>query len=308
MLRWRLVGAALVLGPLALLIWLDDQRHGGRPGIWLVGFSIVVAILGCREVNQILERALGSVSSRVNLLAVLAVLGAAAVPIAVPSSASPPTLEILRWPILGLALAWAIVFGAELFRYREPGQSTARLAGGALSVFYLAFPLACLLQLRILPVASAAASTSVPSPGRLGLLALFSTLLIVKLSDTGAYLVGRAIGRTKLTRISPGKTWEGLAGGLLFALGGAWLTHGWLLPSWGQTSPAGSPLLFALYGLSLMVAGLAGDLIESVLKRDSQIKDSSHLLPGLGGALDVIDSILAVAPISLAWWASGYLI
>ncbi len=295
MLRWRLVGAVAVLFPLGVLIWLDDQYHGGRPGIWLSGFAILVGLLACLEINSLLARSLEAVSPRVNCLALLATLMCATIPVAVPSLAGSDSLGALRWSFLGLASGLALIFGHELRRFQGPGESIARLAGGCMAVSYLGLPLSCLICLRI------------RQPDRLGLLALFSTLLVVKLSDTGAYLIGRVFGRTPLTVISPKKTWEGLVGGLLFALGGAWLTRQWLLPQYLGTGTPGNWVAYGLYGTTLMVIGLAGDLTESVLKRDGQLKDSSHLLPGLGGSLDVIDSVLAVAPVSLWWWSSGYL-
>lgn len=295
MLRWRLVGAVAVLFPLGVLIWLDDQYHGGRPGIWLSAFATLAGWLGCLEINSLLARSLGVATPRINCLAFLATMACALIPVAVPGLAGQDTLGATRWAFLGLGCGLAIVFGYELWRFTGPGESIARLAGGCLAVGYLGLPLSCLVCLRV------------AGPPRLGLLAIFSTLLVVKLSDTGAYTVGRICGRTPLTIISPKKTWEGLLGGLAFALGGAWITREWLFPQYLGIGQPGSWLAYGGYGLTLMVVGLAGDLTESVLKRDGQIKDSSHLLPGLGGSLDVIDSVLAVAPLSLLWWSSGVL-
>lgn len=108
-------------------------------------------------------------------------------------------------------------------------------------------------------------------------------------ADIGAYFAGKRFGKTKLApSISPGKTWEGVAGGLLLAgllCGGpvfVWQTNGWL---W-------LVLTGVLIGLSV-----CGDLFESFVKRQTGVKDSGHLLPGHGGVLDRIDSILIVLPI-----------
>ncbi|MDP6987064.1 MAG: phosphatidate cytidylyltransferase [Phycisphaerales bacterium] len=125
-------------------------------------------------------------------------------------------------------------------------------------------------------------------------------IAIVKMCDTGAFFVGCNFGRHKLIPwISPGKTWEGLAGGLLTAVGTAVLlafaSERWLPME--PVIPIGAAVLL---GLLFGFAGQCGDLVMSVFKRDSGLKDTSSVLPGLGGVLDVFDSLLLVAP--LAYW------
>lgn len=118
-------------------------------------------------------------------------------------------------------------------------------------------------------------------------------LLLTTATDVGAYFSGRALGRRKLApSLSPGKTWEGAAGGMLSALAICLSLLLWL-SSW--------PAVFAaLVTVGLVVVAVFGDLFESLLKRANGIKDSGGLLPGHGGVLDRIDSIIAVAPV-LAW-------
>jgi phosphatidate cytidylyltransferase len=119
---------------------------------------------------------------------------------------------------------------------------------------------------------------------------------VVKLTDIGAYSVGCAIGRHKLIpRISPAKTWEGVAGGVLTGLGGSLLC--WKLGH-GHLGSFSLSLTDALVlGLILPVAGVIGDLVESLLKRASGVKDSGSMILGMGGILDVIDSLLLAAPL-----------
>ena len=123
-------------------------------------------------------------------------------------------------------------------------------------------------------------------------------LIVVWAADIGAYFAGRAFGKRKLApRVSPGKTWEGAFGGmsaslafgagLAWALG--WLTGGWLAGGW----------IVLIVGLS--VVSIFGDLFESAIKRAREVKDSGGLLPGHGGVLDRIDSIVAVAPVFALW-------
>ncbi|MBI2422906.1 MAG: phosphatidate cytidylyltransferase [Candidatus Hydrogenedentes bacterium] len=126
------------------------------------------------------------------------------------------------------------------------------------------------------------------------------TLLLVAnvFSDTGAYFVGRALGKHKLApSVSPNKTWEGAIGGVLAALGGMALVHtlhhyvDWsALPGWSLPR-------YLVTGGVLAFAGQVGDLVESMLKRDSGVKDSGTLFPGHGGVLDRCDSILFTTPL-----------
>ena len=123
-------------------------------------------------------------------------------------------------------------------------------------------------------------------------------LLCVVASDTGAYLFGSLFGKHKMApHISPGKTWEGWIGGALLAAAvGGWLVS-WLLDA--------AVWVGVVLGLCLAVAGAAGDLAESMIKRDAGLKDMSNLLPGHGGAMDRLDSLLVAAPVA---WVVLYLL
>jgi phosphatidate cytidylyltransferase len=115
--------------------------------------------------------------------------------------------------------------------------------------------------------------------------------LVLMGSDTGAYYVGRAMGKHKLApKISPGKTWEGVAGGVVAALALATVAHFWFFKE--------LPLKWALPLAAIMaVLGILGDLTESALKRGAGAKDAAKILPGHGGALDRLDSLLFNAPL-----------
>lgn len=116
-------------------------------------------------------------------------------------------------------------------------------------------------------------------------------MFIVWGADTGAYFAGRAFGRHKLApRVSPGKTWEGVAGGGVLAVLVALLGTLWLEPVGGY-----GPFLILV--LITVMISILGDLVESLFKRVADIKDSGGLLPGHGGVLDRIDSITAAAPL-----------
>lgn len=121
-------------------------------------------------------------------------------------------------------------------------------------------------------------------------------VVVTKFTDIGAYLVGSSLGRHKMIpRISPKKTWEGTAGGLLFALVASVLMV-WSMPD--TLAVSGLNLKHAVVlGLVLGAAAVVGDLAESLIKREAGVKDSGTILPGHGGALDLVDSLLFTAPL-----------
>jgi phosphatidate cytidylyltransferase len=125
------------------------------------------------------------------------------------------------------------------------------------------------------------------------------------MTDTGAYFTGRWLGRHKLIPwLSPNKTWEGLAGGIVVALLCAVGVGYWLHAAQLAPRPPAGPLIgwLALFGLLMAGLSVAGDLSASLLKRDAAVKDSGTALPGLGGILDVLDSPLLAAPVAWLFW------
>ena len=126
---------------------------------------------------------------------------------------------------------------------------------------------------------------------------LLTIFVLMWLNDTGAYLVGCSIGRHKLIeRVSPKKTWEGFFGGLIFSMAVSLLIFYFIKPFEGMEHIDMSLIFWLSIGAIVSIIGTWGDLIESMIKRDLQIKDSGNLIPGHGGILDRIDSILFVLP------------
>lgn len=178
-------------------------------------------------------------------------------------------LFILVWCIFTLMLFYLVSYGhiPELSR---------DLAMNALGLLYIPLLLGHLVWLRYL------------QNGEWWVLWL---LAVVFAGDTAAFYTGLTLGRHKLyPAVSPGKTWEGTLGGLAVAALIGVLAGNWLLPEVGLGALAG-------LALALGVTGVLGDLFESMLKRQAQIKDASRLLPGHGGMLDRLDSILFAAPV-----------
>ena len=119
-------------------------------------------------------------------------------------------------------------------------------------------------------------------------------ILVTKFSDTGAYAVGSLIGKHKMIpRISPAKTWEGFGGAIVVATGASLVFSHFL----ADKMPGMTPLHAIIVGVILSSAAVIGDLIESLFKREAGVKDSGNFFPGIGGILDLLDSLLFNAPI-----------
>src|SRR5262249_16916484 len=129
-------------------------------------------------------------------------------------------------------------------------------------------------------------------------MALTATIFVPKVGDIGAYFAGRALGRHAFSpRLSSKKTWEGFVGGMAFsALTAVGLSFAGPLFRYGIPEAIG-------FGLAVGLAGVLGDLAESLIKRDTQAKDAAANIPGFGGVLDVIDSVLFAGPVAY-WWFS----
>src|SRR5207248_2825262 len=178
-------------------------------------------------------------------------------------------------------------FLREMYLFREPGAAVPRLALLVLAVAYLGLFGSFLAQLRWID----------PDPYRTSLI-LALTVFVPKGGDVGAFFTGTFLGRRKMTPVlSPKKTWEGFAGGLVVA---ALVAVG--LSFAGDVFRRGIPEAVA-FGLVVGVAGVLGDLAESLIKRDGQTKDAAASIPGFGGLLDVVDSVLFAAPVTYLWFS-----
>jgi phosphatidate cytidylyltransferase len=209
-----------------------------------------------------------------------------------------------RWAFAGMVVASAILIGfpvSDAVSRLLPGNGVPIYAAGVAFWVLIAVPwLAQGWRIRS-AVAMAIAGWVVLVPAWLALARLQSEpekllalLGILWISDTAAYGAGRAWGKHKLAPgISPGKTWEGVAGAAA-AVAVYYVALSFAIPHWGWWNGIGGALLFA--GVAL--AGVLGDLFESWIKRQAGVKDSGTLLPGHGGVLDRIDSVTSGLPIA----------
>ncbi len=276
MLKQRVLTAiALVLLTVWVLFTWPQPAFAAFLGVFiLIGAWEWTALCGLRRIP-----------ARLLYVALIAIGGGAAV-------ASPLLLMMTSWmwPVLTLVVLWWLWAFFELLFYVDVRQGfLASLPGKLLSGFFLLLPAWVVpLVLRDLPHAG------LPDGKWLTLY----LLMIVWAADTGAYFAGHRWGKTKLApHVSPGKTWEGVAGGLAAVLVLALVAgvFGWRF--------AGNQLLIWI-ALSLTTAFVSvfGDLFESRAKRAAGVKDSGALFPGHGGVLDRIDAYTAAAPLfTLAW-------
>jgi phosphatidate cytidylyltransferase len=293
MLRWRFILGAVFIAALVGLCWLD--YHAAQPGVILLPLAILLAFAGAGELLAMFRKRGHSPLPWVVYCGTFVTVLLAGAPVYMPAAwANSVIVGRLGWLAIGLAAGFAIAVVAELRRYPAQGRATTDLAVSCLAILFIGGLMGFMVQLRLLN------GGPWGSDGRWGMLALISLIATVKMSDTGQYAVGRILGRHKLApAVSPGKTWEGAVGGVLFAVATAWL-----IPIWGSSAlTAGDAVAIALFAVSLAAAGMVGDLAESMLKRDAGVKDSSTWMLGFGGVLDLLDSLLGAAPVAYLFWA-----
>jgi phosphatidate cytidylyltransferase len=299
-LRWRLISAAVILTVLLTLIWLDyRQVLFGTPGAWLLALLLFVSVLGTEEVLSLLaaqgHRPIRWIVYAGNVTIPLA--ASLTVVLAMIAWTSPGLNSQIAYlaPLVALAVFCALIFIGEMTRFRQPGTAIVNVALSVFTLVYVGVLISFWALLRL------------QGSNDWGMAALFSMLLIVKMADTGAFAFGKTLGRHKMTPLlSPGKTWEGTLGGLATAVVTSWAFFHFFAPrivSTGYVEPT-LPAA-AAYGMLVALAGMVGDLAESLLKRDMQRKDSSTWLRGLGGVLDIIDAPLVAGPVAWLCWTLG---
>ena len=262
-------GAVLLLVVVGALLWSK----------WSAGALFAVIMLGglvefyrlCRKANVEPMYSVGIATS-------LAIFGLA-------------FTVFLQWGTPATDLTGRIVLGALLYTmlivptafvcelWRKSPTPIANIATTFMGIIYVALPMAMVLFIPQLLV------------GKWSGLAMLAFIGIIWVNDIFAYLVGVTLGKHRLCeRISPKKSWEGFFGGLIGAVGAAVLfghLFGGNLPIWGGL------------GLVTALAGVAGDLVESLMKREADVKDSGKMMPGHGGFLDRFDALYLAVPFAL---------
>jgi phosphatidate cytidylyltransferase len=263
--------SAVVAAPLAAAL-----VYYGGPAL-----AILLAVLGAATAREVFALAQ---QRSVRPLGAIGVPLAAAIPITVHMY----RLGWLAQPVTLAAVVFVAFLGAALFSRRIEEQPLASIAITTFGVLYTGGLLSFGYLLRHHPwtVTPAAGTAVVGLP-----------VVVTWISDIGAYVVGKTLGKTKLMpAVSPGKTRAGAIGAIIAAGLAAMLYDRYVLAPVANLTLG--PMRALLLGVLLSVAGQVGDLLKSLLKREAGVKDSGRFLPGHGGALDRVDSLLFVLPVA----------
>lgn len=300
MLAARVATGAVFAGIFVAVLWLDERLAPWYP-LWLI-LSLVLLGASAVEVVNLFAATSAKPSGNTVFGGVIALVVANWAPhVAIglasreldgaPIDVDPMfAIHVFAWPMWMFVVIVMLSFIVQSVQFSRPGGGTmATIAGTVLAAAYVGLLGSFTIQMRWLYQ---------PYHGMIPLAALIATS---KGADTGAYTIGRILGKTKLwPRLSPNKTVEGAIGGMIagvlassivFAVArfilGAKVFH------WD----------FAIgYGIVVGATAQLGDLMESMIKRDCARKDASDALPGFGGVLDVLDSILFAGPVAYGFW------
>ena len=285
MLRWRLLFGAIFVIAFAAICTMDYRS--GVAGSWLFPVALLATVALAREMINLLTHGTQEPNPHAVCIGTTAVV-ASNIPLVYFKGGIAGTYDPYHLPWHVFLLSIILVLLAEMRRYREPGGVIVNAALATFAIAYVGLLMTATIQLRAL------------GENPTGMVALISLIAVVKFGDIGAYTIGRIFGRHKMAPVlSPGKTMEGAGGAMLFAVIAAWATLVYLPTLLGETDG------YAIaYGLVVGVAGMLGDLAESLIKRDRGAKDSSAALPGFGGVFDLLDSILFAAPVALLFWTA----
>lgn len=291
MLGWRLLISTILIPALwGLFYW--DHRSGAAAPV-LAGLALLLALRSAWELAELYA----SRGFPIPRLFPMLLSGVTVLSAWLPAwTWLTPVIDGAPFASLGplamtFSLSMLLLFAQQAYLFRSPGQTIESFGVSLINVTYCGLLLGITSQLRWVAGSQA------------GYLVLGSLLVAAKTCDIGAYTFGRLFGKTKMSPIlSPGKTWAGAVGGIATSTVStwAWLTFmpsrfgvGWLpCPTWAA----------CVYGALVGATGMIGDLMESLLKRDAGKKDSAALLPGFGGLLDLLDSVLYAGPVAYALW------
>lgn len=254
MLGKRIISSIVLISFIAVTIFID----------WLCGLlATAFIIIGLYEFFTLLE------NKGIRIYKYFGIAMGAVIPLSIIFRFEPTK----SWELLFIVLLLLFLILMQ-FRRRDNSGVVVGISTTLFGILYISWCLSFMVKIRYL------------SSG----IGLFTAvMLITKLGDIGAYLVGTRFGKTPLIpRISPKKSVEGSIGGLLFSVLGALISKVFI--NFGYLH-----LLFL--GIFLGILGQLGDLSESLIKRDCQVKDSGNIAPGIGGALDLMDSLLFTAPV-----------
>ncbi len=296
MLRRRLLSAAVIISMMLGVVWADyhlvKQLPMFGPGLLLSLITSLGVILAAGEIVQMWRLSGRAASLPIALFGTSLMTIGAAAPALWPKPLGDCPLGLFGGTFLGFFVATGLAAIYEIANFGQQQKVADRLIHHVFVFAYLAFLVG-----------------SVPHHRRLledngfGLIAVIAVITTVKMSDAAAYFFGRFFGKRKLApKISAGKTIEGALGAFIGGILGAAIVFRVVAPQVSGIDHLQSWKWIVAYGIFISAAGMIGDLFESIIKRDAGCKDSSVWLPGLGGILDVMDSLIFAAPASSLFW------
>jgi phosphatidate cytidylyltransferase len=277
----RLLTAAVLIPTVVYVVYLG--------GLWFLGTVIAIILLGQREIYGLIE------DKGAHPLIGFGLVAGAALPVVAYIGTDYHATVLMTATLLTVMV---LQLGKA-----QITEALASISGTFFGIFYVGWLMSHAVGLREFhdAVVSHSGVFAVHELGIVpgaGIFFMILVLAIVIWSDAGAYFAGRAYGRRKLApKISPAKTVEGALGGVLGGTAAALAAKGVFDFFWPQLSQALPWGVTLVLGIAVASVAIAGDLIESLLKRDAQVKDAGKLLPGMGGVLDRIDSFLLGIPV-----------
>ncbi len=309
--------------------WLGTEDMFGRPGLVLCMLALVTAAMAAGELMFMWKVEGEPSSSSLVIAGTVIMVGVSCLPVLWDEYPVDCPLGKFGWSLSGIVIAIVLVFAWEMYRFDQgaatraaggetpsgpPGDevgneeagdeeaslvanaarlaATNRIARAALAFIYLGMLFGFLVPHRLL--------NGNNSEGLIAIVALIAT---VKLSDSFAYFIGKSYGTIRIApRLSPKKTLQGSLGGLVGGCVATAIVVFMVAPMIFGVTIDKPWWWFLVYGVLVTCAGMMGDLAESLFKRDADCKDSSSWLPGLGGVLDVLDSMIFAAPVSFILW------
>lgn len=289
--RWRLILGPLLAAVLGGLLAID--AFSGRAAWGLMALGILICTRATWELTQLFRIRSFSVQHWLVQICSLTVyltnfverISNLEADLYVRQAAA------LGSTMLAFSLALMLLLWSEAVRYRRPGQSMESLGAEIFIVSYVGVLLSMTAQLRWV------------AGNQWGTIALGSLIVTAKFGDIFAYFLGKFFGRRKLiVHLSPGKTWMGACGAILGAILGALLWFRIISPLIYPGAAGANIWCVVTFGAAIGLVGLLGDLCESLIKRDTEQKDSARLIPEFGGILDLVDSVIYAAPAAYLLW------
>jgi len=290
-LRNRLTFGSLMLAALLALLWFDHaaqnwtRQHGYNLPNGIGGFGLLI-ILSILLPPATAELATLFAAERVQPYRFISAAGSGLL-ILHAFGTQFRSFQLYSTSALAFIIVFTMLFAALRRAWvQQTQEAITHMAGTLLATLYLGGLAWFLMALRV-------KQSTLTDRFSGTTLVIVMILVVVKFTDIGAYFGGRATGRHKMIPwLSPGKTWEGLFFGLLTAGAVGALFARWI----GRPTYQLEWWKGIVFGIVIGGVGQLGDLLESLMKRDAEVKDSSALIPGFGGVLDVIDSPLLAAP------------